>query len=138
MSKKPQWQMLVEYLEQHPEGRTIKQVREDLWIQNLPDAAMQARRHGRHIETVYLHDNKKIASYRLEKGLVGTLYSVTVADEINAATGEVISKAIEGKSYGTDGPRAAMLKKLPPHMVEQDKKVLKRPPKVLPGQQKLV
>lgn len=95
MRKKPQWQMLVEYLEQHPEGRTIKQVREDLWIQNLPDAAMQARRHGKHIETVYLHDNKKIASYRLEKGLVGTLYGITTADEINVATGEVTYKHYE-------------------------------------------
>ena len=62
---KPQWKRLVEYLNGYPEGRTIKQCRDDLWVQNIQDAAMQARRNGHNIETAYRHQNKKIASYRI-------------------------------------------------------------------------
>lgn len=68
MARKPQYLMLVEYLRVQPGNcATIKQAREDLWIQNLQDAAMKARKKGFNITTEYDKDNPKIAYYQLHE-----------------------------------------------------------------------
>lgn len=65
--RKPQWELLVEALRKNPQGLTIRELHVDLYLQNVPDAAMQARRKGFIITTEHLHDNQKIATYKLHE-----------------------------------------------------------------------
>jgi len=67
MSRKPQYEILVDYLRKHDGKATIRDIHIDTWINNVPDAKMQARKKGFNITTEHLHSNKKIASYMLHE-----------------------------------------------------------------------
>lgn len=64
--RKPQWQLLRDMLYNAPgHALTLREIEIEGYIRNVPDAAMQARKHGVNITTEYLHANPKIASYVL-------------------------------------------------------------------------
>lgn len=87
MTRSPQWRILVDALRANPKGLTIRQLHIDYYLQNTPDAAMQARRKGYKITTEYLDkSNPKIATYVLQERKVvdlrtgwGETKSTTVA-----------------------------------------------------------
>lgn len=68
MAREPQYKILTEMLRKAPgNALTLREIHLEGYIQNVADAAMQARRHGINITTEYLHDNPKIASYVLHE-----------------------------------------------------------------------
>lgn len=68
MPRKKQWEILVSMLKSAPNhSLTIREIHVEGFINNVPDAAMQARKHGINITTEYLHDNPKVASYVLHE-----------------------------------------------------------------------
>lgn len=69
MTRKQQHEILVEYLRSQPgQTATIRQIHIDTWVNNVPDAAMRARKRGYTIITEKDPTNPKIASYRLVEG----------------------------------------------------------------------
>lgn len=65
-ARKTKWQKLIEYLDKEPDKKaTLRDIHQNVWIQNVPDAAKAARKQGYVIETVYDQENSKIASYKL-------------------------------------------------------------------------
>lgn len=85
MAREPQWKVLKEMLQKAPgNALTLREIHLEGYIQNVADAAMQARRHGINITTEYLHDNPKIASYVLHQGkeeeIGDVVYPVTNAE----------------------------------------------------------
>lgn len=69
MAREPQWKILVSYLREKGGNATLRQIHEDCWIQNVPDAKMQAKRKGFDITVENLHPNPKIASYVLHESI---------------------------------------------------------------------
>lgn len=57
--------LLVEYLREKGGKATIREIRQECYIQNPGDAKMRAIKKGFDIRTEKLHDNPKIASYVL-------------------------------------------------------------------------
>lgn len=72
MARKYQYQILVDMLRAAPGNKlSIREIHVQGWLQNVPDAAMKARKKGFNITTEYEKDNKKIAYYQLREEKTG-------------------------------------------------------------------
>lgn len=67
MVRKQQHEILVDFLRERGGRATIREIHRNCWIQNVPDAAMRARKKGFKITTEKDPVNPKIASYVLHE-----------------------------------------------------------------------
>ena len=98
MSRKPyRYEVLRDYLRKQPGMRaTVRQIHVEAWIQNVPDAAMAAKKNGIDIRTEYDEKNPKIAYYVLYEDEDVEVVQTVFPD---AKNGEVVSQV---QAFETD------------------------------------